>query len=199
VISFPRKDVTILLIEFFPFPFLVSLFLLTAMIVHSRKRGWAYIIVLILFGVYIMAVVNFLFFPIFFPGNWPANLTWKDTMRGLMEINLIPFYYARIGSISSDLRNILYDIAGNILLTIPFGLGFCFLTKLRDKRIFWVALSVGLFLEGAQLLMKLIFGVFFHSVDINDVLFNALGVVIGWGLYLAWGDVVRRVKWPIKG
>jgi glycopeptide antibiotics resistance protein len=176
----------------------VGLLILIAAIVHFRKRDWVYVILLALFGAYVMAVVDFIFFPIFFPENWPANLTWKDTIRGLNEINLIPLYYARIGSMSASLGNILYDIVGNILLTVPFGLGFCFLTGLRDKRIFWVALSVGLFLEGAQLLMKLIFGVFFHSVDVNDVLFNALGVVIGSGIYLAWNDVAQRVKWPVK-
>jgi glycopeptide antibiotics resistance protein len=192
------KDATIFILDFFPLPFLLGLLILLVMLVRSRKRDWVYLIALTLFGVYLLAVINFLFFPIFAPDNWPANLTWKDTIRGLSQINLIPLYYAPIGSASASLGNILYDIVGNSLLTIPFGVGFCFLTRLQDKRIFVVALGVGLFLEGTQLLMKLIFGIYFHSVDINDVLFNALGVVVGAGLYLIGSKITQSAPKKIS-
>ncbi len=164
------------------------------MLVRFHKRGWLYLIAVTLFGIYLLIVINLLFFPIFAPYNWPANLTWKEILNGLSQINLLPFHYARIGLTSASLRNVLYDIVGNILLTVPFGLGFCFLTRLRDKRIFWVALGVGMFLEGTQLLIKLIFGIYFHSVDINDVIFNALGVVGGAGLYLVGSKLTSSVS-----
>ncbi len=79
---------------------------------------------------------------------------------------------------------IFWEIAGNILLTIPFGFGICFLTSLRGKRLFTLALITGLTLEGVQLFIGLVAGYYYHSVDINDVLLNALGVLVGSGMYL---------------
>ncbi|PKO14380.1 MAG: hypothetical protein CVU39_15205 [Chloroflexi bacterium HGW-Chloroflexi-10] len=59
--------------------------------------------------------------------------------------------------------------------------------------LFW-ALLVGLFLEGTQLVLRLILGVFFHAVDITDVIMNAFGVLIGVGLYQALKQLVVNVK-----
>lgn len=45
------------------------------------------------------------------------------------------------------------------------------------------AVAVGLAMEGGQLFLKMILGVYFHSVDITDVLTNAFGVLLGAGIY----------------
>lgn len=58
---------------------------------------------------------------------------------------------------------------------------------------FWT-LSAGLFLEGTQLVLSLILGVFFHAVDIMDVIMNTFGVLIGAGLYQALKQLKVNVK-----
>ncbi len=76
-------------------------------------------------------------------------------------------------------------------MTIPFGLGISLFYPVRGRRILWLALETGLALEGAQLLIMLVIGPNVHSVDINDVLLNALGVLLGYALYraAAWGGL----------
>ncbi len=81
-----------------------------------------------------------------------------------------------------------------ILLTVPFGFGICFLTSLRGKRLFTLALLTGLALEGVQLFIGLAAGYYYHSVDINDVLLNALGVLVGSGLFRMANKVIRMVS-----
>ncbi len=182
------------LFEFFPVPFLVGLLILIIMIVHLRSRGWIYMLVLALFGLYIMAVIDVVFFPIPLPGNWPVNLTWRETLRLLSQVNLIPFNYGSLFLYPDSLFTVLRDVALNVILTIPFGWGICYLTKSHGKHIIWLALAAGLFLEGTQLIMKLTLGVFFHAVDISDVIWNGLGVLVGYGLYHAGCKIYKRVK-----
>ncbi len=172
------------LLYFFPIPLIIGLLILTLVIRRCRKRSWSYLLGLALFGLYLLAVIEILFFPIPVPANWPANLTWKETLQSLSQINWIPFNY---GPMFFHLTSLFKfrDIIANILLTIPFGFGICFLLPLRNKQILLTAVGAGLALEGTQLLMKLSLGVFFHTVDITDVLTNALGVLAGSGLYRA--------------
>lgn len=182
------------MINFFPIPFLIGLLILMIIIVRLRSRGWVYSLVLALFGLYIMAVIDVVFFPIPLPRSWPANLTWKETLRLLSEVNLIPFNYGSLFLHPSSLFSALRDVALNIMLTIPFGWGICYLTKPHGKRIIWSALATGLFLEGTQLIMKLTLGLFFHAVDISDVIWNGLGVIAGSGLYHAGRKIFKHVK-----
>jgi glycopeptide antibiotics resistance protein len=181
-------------ITFFPIPFLMGLLILIILLVHLRSRGWAYSLVLAFFGLYIMAVIDVVFFPIPLPRNWPANLSWKETLRLLYGVNLIPFNYGSMSSYPESLFTALRDIILNIVLTIPFGLGVCYLTKTHVKRIIWLALATGVFLEGTQLIIKLTLGQFFHAVDINDVIWNGLGVIAGFGLYHAGRKIFKQTK-----
>lgn len=91
-------------------------------------------------------------------------------------------------------RAVVFDILANFLLTIPFGFGGCFLKFLGGKRLMLGALGAGLTLEGVQLLLILMLGEYPHSVDINDVLFNALGVMAGGGLFWVGRGVFHRTR-----
>ncbi|MEA4909992.1 MAG: VanZ family protein [Anaerolineaceae bacterium] len=177
-------------IEFFPYPLLAGILGLAAVCLHLWKRGWLYRAGLLLLGLYLMAAINMMFFPIRVPLDWPANLSWGGTLQQLTHnINLIPGNYAgmlahlRAGELNP--RVVLVEIAGNVLFTVPFGLGIRALTRLQGRRLAWLALGTGLVLEGAQLILRLVVGFDLHSVDVNDVLLNALGVGLGYGIYQA--------------
>jgi len=150
-----------------------------------RSRGWVYLLVLTLFGLYIMAVIDVVFFPIPLPRNWPANLTWKETQGLLSQVNLIPFNYGSLFLHPSSLFSALRDITLIYRANNPLWMGCLLSGQTHVKRIIWFALATGLFLEGAQLVMKLSLGLFFHAVDISDVIWNGLGVIAGFGLYQA--------------
>jgi glycopeptide antibiotics resistance protein len=165
--------------------------------IHYRSRRWIYILGLGLFGLYLLEVINLIVFPILLPDNWPHNLSWDGTLQTLGAINWIPLAHQPALSsftAASRLRFTLSDIFLNILLTIPFGFGISFFVPLRKKYIALVALGAGFTLEGIELVMKLVFGASFHAVDITDVLTNALGVLVGYGLYQITSWVIRSVR-----
>ena len=157
---------------------------MTLTCLRNPKRGWKTFFWFILFGLYITAVIAVLFFPISIPLNWPANLNWNETLHTLKSVNLSPLYFLDFTSHPLSLRWILRDFGLNLILTIPFGVG---LAKFRKPKLikmcFW-ALLTGLTLEGIQLLVKLVLGTFYHTVDINDVILNALGVIVGYCIFL---------------
>ena len=128
-------------------------------------------------------MINVLFFPISIPENWPANLSWADTLHTLEAVNLFPFYFLSFSDRPFSLRWVMVDFGLNFLLTIPFGIGLGYLKKPRFLKMCLWALLVGLSLDGIQLVVKLATGTFYHAVDINDVILNSLGVLFGYFLY----------------
>ena len=75
----------------------------------------------------------------------------------------------------------------NVLLLVPFGLLF----PAAWPRLRWVTVPIGMGLSAA---VELIQGQFlsWRSESIQDVRFNALGVLAGFALWLAFDLVVRR-------
>jgi glycopeptide antibiotics resistance protein len=90
---------------------------------------------------------------------------------------ILPYLNGEKGSIIA-----LFELAGNIVLLIPIGFILPFLNaSMAWKKVILIAVLTGVFIEGLQVLLRV--GIF----DIDDVLLNALGVVIGYG-------IVRIVK-----
>jgi glycopeptide antibiotics resistance protein len=186
-------------IPFFPFPFLIGLLLIALAGFLSRKRGWGYVAGLTMLGLYSLALISAMFFPIRIPEEWPASWKWDEITFTLdRSLNLIPFKFGRLFSDAAlgriSYRMVFWQTIGNILITIPFGLGFGFLTKVRGWRILLFALGTGLTLEGVQLIILLIGLVNLHVIDINDLLLNALGVLTGYGLFLSLNWIFIKSK-----
>lgn len=76
----------------------------------------------------------------------------------------------------------------NIALTIPFGFGVNFVANIRPRSFRWLAPSVGFGIELTQLAISLALGYTYRYIDINDVIMNTLGVLIGYGGFrvFAW-------------
>jgi len=88
----------------------------------------------------------------------------------------------------------------NILLTLPFGFGISFIAHIKPGNIPWLALAVGLSLETIQFIISLIFKSSFRVIDINDVLLNATGILIGYGFFrlFAFGYLETTQRFGIK-
>ncbi len=114
------------------------------------------------FFIYIMAVIKLTLFPIIMIGL-PANLS--------SSVNLVPF---RRGVSRTDLLN--------VLMTIPFSIILPFISKIRTLiKMSLVGFALGLGIELLQLAECALTGGFSTRViDINDVICNFLGVVIGY-------------------
>lgn len=71
-----------------------------------------------------------------------------------------------------------YNLAGNIILFIPFGFFIPLLwTNMRSMwKMLMVSLVIPLFIEGTQLFIG-------RSTDVDDILLNAIAIVMGYILY----------------
>lgn len=143
-----------------------------------------------MFWIYLLSLVSVTIFPIpldlgdagFKFDNILEQIAHMQRFHG---INLIPLYFGACWELP---RPCAIGIYQNILMTAPFGFGISFIARLKAGSIFWLAVVLGLVIESAQFALDLILGGAYRTVDANDVLFNAIGVLIGYGIYItfAW-------------
>lgn len=151
---------------------LIPLFIVYLATITSKikKRGESYskfqYITLITLGIYILSVIALTLFPI--------DVNWG------MYRNLTP-WYARINPIpiiTIDLTTFIL----NIIMLVPYGVYQWLLVK--EDKICWehVATKSFIFSIGIELSQILLYIIFnsARSVDINDVLANTLGGIIGY-------------------
>ncbi len=171
-------------LEFFPIPFVCGLGVLCIMLVilRRRKHSYPFLFFFSVFWVYLLVVVGMVLFPI--PLLDPADgYLWRSSAsRIISKINLIPFDYVRYVNVSR-MYLFLRDVVANILLTMPFGFGISFLHPVRAKRVPALAILVGVGIETSQLIANLILGLSYRSVDINDTIMNAIGVMLGYAMF----------------
>jgi glycopeptide antibiotics resistance protein len=150
-------------------------------ILWRRKHSYSYLVFFSIFWVYAMLGLDKTLFPI------QINGTFVEVMRQaplFSQVNLLPFHFNRYGLSPAGY----FGILDNILLTVPFGFGLNFIRRLRLKDILWLSFAVGFGIEAVQLGMTLILRYPYRVVDVNDVWLNAVGVLIGYGLFrfFAW-------------
>lgn len=170
--------------ELFPFFFLALLALLAFL--KYRKHSYSYLICVFVFGVYMLYALDKVFFPIAVSGmmadSWRENVNWSG------HINVIPFPFSEPAStLPIEVRAYYRTLMFNVLLTVPFGFGINFIKRVSVKHIPLLAIGVGLAFESGQLLISLLLGYPYRVIDINDVLMNALGVLIGYGVFRLFG------------
>ncbi|MBM6616594.1 VanZ family protein [Bacillus suaedaesalsae] len=140
---------------------------LFAMVFKARKFSVKQCTLLVTFAIYVAGVIHFTFFPIDVNIGMYANQTpWYKT------INYIPI-------LTIDVQTFLL----NIIMFIPLGMFLPFLNQENSsvKRITTIGFYSCLSIELLQCIIKITLGSG-RSTDINDLLTNTLGAVIGYYL-----------------
>jgi glycopeptide antibiotics resistance protein len=142
---------------------------------------------------YVMFSLDRTFFPI------QINGVYVDVMRQtplMSRVNLVPLYFGQYGLTAG----VLSGIIDNIILTVPFGFGLNFISRVRMRAFFWLSITIGLGIEVSQFVISLILRYPYRVVDINDLLLNAAGVLIGYGFFrlFAWFYLAITQKFGIK-
>ncbi|MEH7515669.1 VanZ family protein, partial [Gottfriedia acidiceleris] len=119
--------------------------------------------------IYICNVLNYTQFPIY------VSQTYRDIIGLHVSINLVPLINLTMEDFETSLLN--------VLMTIPFGFGLPFITKSTFEKIALAGLLIGLIIESLQGIIGLLNGYTFRVVDINDVLFNFTGTIIGYSIF----------------
>jgi glycopeptide antibiotics resistance protein len=185
------------MIDFFPYPFWFGIFGLSSFVLINRKRFEKFtLFFMFVFGFYLLLVIGATLFPV----PYAYRQSGFEGLK-LSRINLIPFNFGRLFNVSSFL--ILWQLLGNILLTIPFGFGINFILSLKPKLIFPLSLLSGLIIEMTQLFCTILLGISYRSVDINDVILNFAGSLLGFGMFylFAWiyTALFKRLKKEPRG
>jgi len=181
-------------INFDKLDLLIGLFVLVCLlsVFWRQKRRASYILFFSIFWLYLLIVISTVIFPIV------INRGVGDA-RFSPNINLIPFYFGACSIPFSCLEGVIM----NILLTIPFGFGINFLRRVRPKSFLWLAPTTGLVFEFSQLIISLTFKSRFRVIDINDVIFNSIGVLIGFAIFrvFAWicQSLPNTLTWDTSG
>jgi glycopeptide antibiotics resistance protein len=108
------------------------------------------------------------------------------------SVNLIPL----VTLIPQDLKTSLL----NILLLVPFGFGLPFITNLRMEKIVVIGALFCIVIEFLQLITGFMAKITFRIADINDVIFNTVGVTIGYILFVGFLRIYHHISqnWEIS-
>lgn len=173
--------------------YLIGVLLIALIGAWAKTRNLSYVICAAVFGVYLLFVIDKAFFPIHIADGFSGMMGSRPFMS---SVNLIPFKLSN----PSEMSLILREFALNVALLVPFGFGVSFLVPLNTKNALKLAPIVGSSIELLQLVISLMIGYAYRVIDINDVILNTLGYLIGYGVFrvFAWVYVALTRRFKIK-
>lgn len=152
------------------FLILAAVFYIGRVGMGGEKRRGIHLFFVLAFGVYISMV-----FDVTGSGTLDDLLLSGFDLRG---VNLIPFsdaYFDRVGYVL------------NVIMLMPLGFLVPFLW--RGTRKLWKVTAIG---AGLSLLVELSQLLNFRSTDVDDLILNTLGAVVGYGI---WRLYARLIPW----
>jgi glycopeptide antibiotics resistance protein len=160
----------------------------------KKKKSLPYLIFFTLFYVYIVKVLDYTLF------QFQSLVLMKYFLPELIlngqtaekSLNLIPLIMLTPQDWETSFLN--------ILLLIPFGFGLPFITNYHMGKIVAIGALFSAGIEFLQLLTGLMTKINFRIADINDVIFNTLGVAIGYLLFIGFVRLYCRSShnWKIS-
>ncbi|WP_427339523.1 VanZ family protein [Caloranaerobacter sp. DY30410] len=164
---------------------IIGLILLSILCIYLKfvmKKENVFLLFFSIFYFYLLISIKYTLFPI------PITMAkiFKNETTFLSGVNLIPFNFKSINYLLS--KQVIY----NILLSIPFGFGISYITKLNRKKLVILAISFGTIIESLQLTISLFLEYTYRFIDINDIIFNFIGVIIGFYLFKNFSILVVK-------
>ena len=104
--------------------------------------------------------------------------------------NIIPFKEITRYELSSTQFYI--NVVGNVLLFVPFG--YIVASYIRPKKI-WTNMLIAIIVSSTIELVQLRIG---RSFDVDDILLNTLGCIIGFLIFVAWQAIERHLPEFLK-
>ncbi len=133
----------------------------------------------VFFIIYLVMMVYFLFFSEQM-GRIPGD-RYRYNLVPFTEIRRYLSYRNKIGG-----YYVLLNLLGNVVCFIPFGFVIPILTKKQTAlRMFLLSLSASVLVELLQLISML------GSCDVDDIILNTLGGLIGYFLFVVGRGIVR--------
>ena len=145
--------------------------------IQNKGADWKREIQLLLVYVCIIVVARFTFFPFSKVNGEVQPLVYESAKAYPFRINWIPFVNLFD---YPEIRDILINVIGNTAMFLPLGIVWPSVYKKLDAH--WKVISAGV---GVSLCIEIFQLPFYDRVsDIDDLLLNSLGFIIGYLLYL---------------
>ena len=165
-----------------------AIWIVLRVIVWSRQKkiDWKREAALMLMFINLAVIIRLVYFPFFRVDGRVQPLIANLRATGPYRINLTPL--VNIADYSNT-KELLINIAGNLCMFIPTGILLPILYKKLDS--FWkvvlVGMSMSLLIELSQLAWCPT-----SVTDIDDLILNTLGAIIGYGIYCLFRPQRKR-------
>ena len=156
-----------------------------ALWITRRKIDWKREAMLLLMYINLAIILRFTFFPMALLNGRIQPLLFDATAVFPFRINLRPLVY--LFNFDSR-RDILLNVVGNAVMFIPSGILLPILYRRLDS--FWKVLAAGAGISLCIEILQLPFSV--RASDVDDLLMNSLGVIVGYGIYALVRALRRR-------
>lgn len=144
------------------------------------------------FALYLLIVIKVTIFKYPFGRLLEAARTWSPDViaAGFKTANFVPFHTIRMYIEYAYKLNSFENLAGNILVFLPFGILFPMLDRRRRKA--WnVLLNVFVLVLGIEIFQLCsTFGAF----DVDDILLNCLGAWLGYIIYCTGTKITNVIE-----
>lgn len=152
----------------------------------KRKKSLVYVLFFSIFSLYLFKVLDYTLF------QFQSLLLLKHFMPGLMlqgaageeALNLIPLITLTVEDMVTSLLN--------VLMLVPFGFGLPFIMNARALKVICLGAAFSIGIELAQLTTGIVASITFRVADVNDIIFNTLGVAIGYALFIGFAHAYRH-------
>ena len=152
----------------------------------KRRASLVFLLFLTVFYVYLVKVLDYTLF------QFQSLIVLKHFVPGLILhgqeagqiANLVPLVTLTVDDFKTSLLN--------ILLMVPFGFGLPFIANIRFKAVVAIGTLFSIAIELLQLMTGVVGGVTFRIADVNDVIFNAIGVSSGYMLFVVFMHIYRH-------
>jgi glycopeptide antibiotics resistance protein len=160
----------------------------------KRQASLVFLLFLTVFYVYLVKVLDYTLFQfqsLIVLNHFMPELILRGQEAGQIG-NLVPLFTLTVEDLKTSLLN--------ILLTVPFGFGLPFVTNLRFKMVVAVGVLFSIAIELLQMITGLSGGVTFRIADVNDVIFNTIGVSTGCMLFVGFMRIFRHAcrNWEVS-
>jgi glycopeptide antibiotics resistance protein len=160
----------------------------------KKKKSFVHVLFFTIFYIYLYKVLDYTllqFQSLLLLQYFVPDLMLRGVEAG-RSVNIIPLVTLTPEDVKTSILN--------ILMMMPFGFGLPFITNLRFKKVVIAGLLLSIGIEFLQLITGFTANTTFRVADINDLIFNTVGVAIGYILFAQFVLIYRRISrsWKIR-
>ena len=163
----------------------ILLLIIRSLIRH--RIDWMREALLLLMYVNLAVILRFTFFPMAHLNGRVQPLIFDSQQILPLRVNLIPWIHLFYFETQKDM---LLNLIGNVTMFIPSGIILPILYRKLDR--FWKVLAAGAGMSLVIEILQLPFDT--RASDIDDLILNTIGVVIGYGIYYLFAKRKRNMK-----